>query len=62
MEKPKIKLTEKDKQKFWMEAGGRITIQYLAREGILDHESIAMAIQEWIKEDVVDGEGNKFLD
>ena len=47
---------------FGMEAGARITIEHLAKEGAFDDEYIAWAINRYIKDDLKDGEGKKILD
>lgn len=55
------KLTEEQRQRFWMEAGARFAIEYMAEEGMFDAGTVAVAMQELIKRDVKDGLGKKFL-
>lgn len=50
-----------DQNKFLMEAGARFVIRHMAETGMINAEDVANAIQEYIKNDVRDGNGNKFL-
>ena len=59
------KKTNKDNSEvlhFGMEAGARIAIELLAKEGAFNGEYIAWAINRLIKDDLKDGSGKKILD